>query len=126
MNPFVESPDWGWWIILYFFLGGLAAGGYFLATLIELFGHEEDRPLARIGYRVAFPLVLVCGVFLIVDLEKQAVSTADGSLVMHFEIDPFRKYCLVNGLDEIGLTLRHADRIREFETRRKTQYPWYF
>jgi len=45
---------------------------------------------------------------------------------MRFEIDPFRKYCLVNGLDEIGLTLRHTDKIREFETRRKTQYPWYF
>ena len=62
MNLFVADPDWGWWIILYFFLGGLAAGCYFLATLIELFGHEEDRPLARIGYRVAFPLVLVCAV----------------------------------------------------------------
>src|SRR5439155_7667288 len=70
MYPFAESPVWGWWIILYFFLGGLAAGCYFLATLIELFGREEDRPLARIGYRVAFPLVLVCAVFLIVDLER--------------------------------------------------------
>jgi formate-dependent nitrite reductase membrane component NrfD len=70
MNPFVADPEWGWWIILYFFLGGLAAGCYFLATLIELFGHEEDRPLARIGYRVAFPLVVLCGIFLIVDLER--------------------------------------------------------
>lgn len=70
MNPFVADPAWGWWIIFYFFLGGLAAGCYFLATLIELFGHEEDRPLARIGYRLAFPLILVCGVLLIVDLEK--------------------------------------------------------
>jgi formate-dependent nitrite reductase membrane component NrfD len=69
MNPFVADPEWGWWIILYFFFGGLAAGCYFLATLIELFGHEEDHPLARIGYRVAFPLILVCAVFLIVDLE---------------------------------------------------------
>jgi protein NrfD len=70
MNLFVADPDWGWWIILYFFLGGLAAGCYFVATLIELFGHEEDRPLARAGYRVAFPLVIVCGLLLIVDLER--------------------------------------------------------
>jgi protein NrfD len=70
MNPFVHDPGWGWWIIGYFYLGGLAAGCYFLATLIELFGHDEDRPLARIGYRVAFPLVCVCAVLLIVDLER--------------------------------------------------------
>ena len=46
MNSFVADPAWGLWIILYFFLGGLAAGCYFVATLIELFGREEDRPLA--------------------------------------------------------------------------------
>jgi 3-isopropylmalate/(R)-2-methylmalate dehydratase small subunit len=61
-----------------------------------------------------------------IDLENQTVSTADGSQVMSFEIDPFRKYCLVNGLDEIGLTLRHAEKIKAFEARRKTQFPWYF
>jgi 3-isopropylmalate/(R)-2-methylmalate dehydratase small subunit len=69
----------------------------------------------------AFP-----GFRLAIDLEHQTVASSDGALVMRFEIDPFRKYCLVNGLDEIGLTLRHADKIREFEGRRKTQYPWYF
>jgi 3-isopropylmalate/(R)-2-methylmalate dehydratase small subunit len=69
----------------------------------------------------AFP-----GFRLIVDLERQSVATADQSLVMRFEIDPFRKYCLVNGLDEIGLTLRHADKIRAFEAQRKAQHPWYF
>jgi 3-isopropylmalate/(R)-2-methylmalate dehydratase small subunit len=63
---------------------------------------------------------------LIVDLERQTVSTADGSKVMRFEVDAFRKYCLVNGLDEIGLSLRHAEEIRAFEARRKTQFPWYF
>jgi 3-isopropylmalate/(R)-2-methylmalate dehydratase small subunit len=61
-----------------------------------------------------------------IDLEEQTVSTADGSRVMRFDIDAFRKHCLVNGLDEIGLTLRHADKIRAFEARRKTQFPWYF
>ena len=69
----------------------------------------------------AFP-----GFKLTIDLEQQSVSTAGGSKVMRFEIDPFRKYCLLNGLDEIGLTLRHADKIRAFEAQRKAQYPWYF
>ena len=69
----------------------------------------------------AFP-----GFKLRIDLEKQAVSTVDGAQVMHFDIDPFRKYCLLNGLDEIGLTLRHADKIRAFEAQRRAQYPWYF
>ena len=70
MNPFVADPDWGWWIVFYFFLGGLAAGCYFVATLVELLGKEEDRPLARLGYRLAFPLLLVCGVLLILDLNR--------------------------------------------------------
>ena len=69
----------------------------------------------------AFP-----GFRLVVDLDKQTVAPADGSFAMRFEIDPFRKYCLLNGLDEIGLTLRHADKIRVFETQRKAQHPWYF
>jgi 3-isopropylmalate/(R)-2-methylmalate dehydratase small subunit len=69
----------------------------------------------------AFP-----GFRLVIDLERQSVASTDGALVMRFEIDPFRKYCLLNGLDEIGLTLRHADKIREFEARRKAQYPWYY
>ena len=69
----------------------------------------------------AFP-----GFRLVVDLDKQTVAPADGSFAMRFEIDPFRKYCLLNGLDEIGLTLRHADKIRAFEERRKAQHPWYF
>ena len=69
----------------------------------------------------AFP-----GFKLVVDLEKQAVATADGSKVHAFEVDPFRKYCLLNGLDDIGLSLRHADKIRAFEDRRRAQHPWLF
>ncbi|HEX6412407.1 MAG TPA: 3-isopropylmalate dehydratase small subunit [Burkholderiales bacterium] len=69
----------------------------------------------------AFP-----GFRVVVDLDKQTVAPTDGSFAMRFEIDPFRKYCLLNGLDEIGLTLRHADKIRAFETQRKAQHPWYF
>jgi len=66
------------------------------------------------------------GFRLVINLEHQTVETVDGSQSMRFDIDPFRKYCLLNGLDEIGLSLRHADKIRAFEDRRKTQYPWYF
>jgi 3-isopropylmalate/(R)-2-methylmalate dehydratase small subunit len=66
------------------------------------------------------------GFRLVVDLEQQTVSTIDSQKTMRFQIDPFRKHCLLNGLDEIGLTLRHADKIRAFESQRKAQYPWYF
>jgi formate-dependent nitrite reductase membrane component NrfD len=68
MNPFVVDPDWGWWIILYFFLGGIAAGAYFTATLIDLTRSDKDSELARMGYWIAFPLVSLCAIFLIVDL----------------------------------------------------------
>lgn len=63
-----NSPHWGWYAILYFFLGGLAAGLYFIATLLQLVGDPRDRPAIRLGYILAFPLVLICGVLLIIDL----------------------------------------------------------
>jgi 3-isopropylmalate/(R)-2-methylmalate dehydratase small subunit len=69
----------------------------------------------------AFP-----GFRLVVDLGQQTVSGADGGQAMRFDVDPFRKYCLLNGLDEIGLTLRHADKIRAYEDRRRAQQPWLF
>jgi 3-isopropylmalate/(R)-2-methylmalate dehydratase small subunit len=67
----------------------------------------------------AFP-----GFKLVIDLEKQLVSTPDGSLAYSFEVEPYRKHRLLNGLDDIGLTLQHADAIREFETKRLTEQPW--
>ena len=67
----------------------------------------------------AFP-----GFKLTIDLERQIVSTVDGSLVFAFDVEPFRKHCLLNGLDDIGLTLQHADAIRAFETKRLTEQPW--
>jgi formate-dependent nitrite reductase membrane component NrfD len=70
MDLFVADPQWGLWIILYFYLGGIAAGAYFTATLIDLLGSEEDHELARLGYMVAFPLVCLCGLFLTIDLER--------------------------------------------------------
>jgi 3-isopropylmalate/(R)-2-methylmalate dehydratase small subunit len=63
---------------------------------------------------------------LVVDLEQQTVASTDGSLVMRFDIDAFRKYCLVNGFDEIALTLRHAEKISTFEAARKARFPWYY
>jgi formate-dependent nitrite reductase membrane component NrfD len=70
MNPFVADPEWGWWIIAYFFLGGIAAGAYFTATLIDLFGGDDNRELARGGYWIAFPLVMICGALLTIDLNQ--------------------------------------------------------
>jgi protein NrfD len=67
---FTYAPHWRWLIVLYFFFGGLAAGSYFLAALIDVFGRQEDRPLARLGYYIAFPLVSLCGVLLILDLSR--------------------------------------------------------
>jgi len=64
------------------------------------------------------------GFRLVVDLENQVLRTADGRLGFEFPIDDFRKYCLLNGLDDIGLTLRHADEIRAFEERHLARQPW--
>jgi 3-isopropylmalate/(R)-2-methylmalate dehydratase small subunit len=64
------------------------------------------------------------GYTLTVDLERQQVQNADGSLAFPFEIDPFRKRCLLNGWDEIGLTLQHADEISTFEARHLREQPW--
>ncbi|MFZ1851368.1 MAG: 3-isopropylmalate dehydratase small subunit [Nitrosomonas sp.] len=65
------------------------------------------------------------GYQLTVDLQNQSVRTPDHKL-FEFEIDIFRKHCLLNGLDEIGLTLQHADKIKAFEDKRREQQPWLF
>ena len=79
-----------------------------------------EAEVDRLFYECAsFP-----GFRLTVNLERQTVSTADGAQVMRFEVDAFRKYCLLNGLDDIGLTLRHADKIRVFEAKRLAEFPW--
>jgi formate-dependent nitrite reductase membrane component NrfD len=70
MNFNVADPHWGWEIVAYFFLGGIAAGSYFLAALIEWFGSDEDRELTRIAYLIAFPLIMVCTVLLVIDLNR--------------------------------------------------------
>ncbi|MFM9921727.1 3-isopropylmalate dehydratase small subunit [Variovorax sp. H27-G14] len=67
---------------------------------------------------LAFP-----GYTLTVDLERQVVVKPDGG-ELAFDVQAFRKYCLVNGLDDIGLTLRHKDKIKAFEAERLAQKPW--
>ena len=63
------------------------------------------------------------GYTLTVDLPAQRIVKPDGT-VLPFDIQPFRKYCLVNGFDDIGLTLRHADKIKAFEAERLARMPW--
>jgi 3-isopropylmalate/(R)-2-methylmalate dehydratase small subunit len=77
---------------------------------------EVDRLFHEVA---AFP-----GFELVVDLPAQTVSSTDGALAYRFEVDAFRKHCLVNGLDEIGLTLQKADLIRAYEARRIAEQPW--
>jgi 3-isopropylmalate/(R)-2-methylmalate dehydratase small subunit len=70
-----------------------------------------DEVHAHVGYRLT------------IDLPRQVVVKPDGT-ELAFDVQPFRKYCLVNGFDDIGLTLRHADKIRAFEAERLARQPW--
>jgi 3-isopropylmalate/(R)-2-methylmalate dehydratase small subunit len=70
-----------------------------------------DEVAAFVGYRLT------------VDLPRQVVVKPDGS-ELPFDVQPFRKYCLVNGFDDIALTLRHADKIRTYEAERLAKMPW--
>ena len=65
------------------------------------------------------------GYELTVDLEQQKIVTPLGEEIA-FEVDPFRKHCLLNGLDDIGLTLQDADAIKDYEAKRKETAPWLF
>ena len=60
-----------------------------------------------------------------VNLEKQVITTTDGTAI-DFEVDAFRKHCLINGLDDIGLTLEHVKDIKAYEARRSAEAPWLF
>ena len=68
-------------------------------------------------------VVAVEGYSLKIDLPRQVVIKPDGS-ELSFDVQPFRKYCLLNGFDDIGLTLRHADKIKAFEADRLAGQPW--
>ena len=65
------------------------------------------------------------GAVLTVDLERQEITRPDGD-ALRFDIDPFRKHCLVNGLDEIALTLQKSDKVDAFEARQRARQPWLF
>ncbi|HOX68117.1 MAG TPA: 3-isopropylmalate dehydratase small subunit [Burkholderiaceae bacterium] len=70
-----------------------------------------DEVAAFVGYQLT------------VDLERQVIVKADGT-ELPFEVQAFRKYCLLNGFDDIGLTLRHADKIKAYEAERLLKKPW--
>ena len=80
------------------------------ALAVDQLFHEVE---ATEGYRLA------------VDLQDQSVTTPGGER-FQFDIDAFRKYILLNGLDEIGLTLKHSDKIRAFEEKHQFAQPWLF
>ena len=81
-----------------------------------------ESQLDRLFHDVAaFP-----GFRLVIDLGAQTVAYADGSQVFAFEVDSLRKHCLLNGLDDIGLTLQHVDEIKAFEAKRRIEQPWLF
>ena len=82
---------------------------------IVLSEHEVGRLFDEV---LAFP-----GYSLKIDLQRQVVVKPDGS-ELAFEVQAFRKQCLLNGWDDIGLTLRHADKIRAFEAERLARMPW--
>ena len=65
------------------------------------------------------------GYQLTVDLTQQQITKPDGSTI-GFDVDAFRKHCLINGLDDIGLTLQHVDDIKAYEKKRQQQAPWLF
>lgn len=78
-----------------------------------------ESQVARLFNEVAaFP-----GYQLTIDLERQRIVKPDGE-ELPFEVQAFRKYCLLNGFDDIGLTLRHADKIKAYEAERLAQKPW--
>jgi protein NrfD len=67
---FTASPHWGWWIILYFFIGGIAGTAFLLSSLLHLFGTPADRPLVRLGHYVAFVGAVISGMILSLDLTR--------------------------------------------------------
>src|SRR3989440_10720581 len=88
---FVRAPNWTWYILFYFFLAGLSGGSYVLATLLRLRGDSAQEAVARLGYYVAFPTMLVCPILLTLDLGEplrfwhMLVNTTPGQLAPIFK-----------------------------------------
>ncbi len=71
MSLETQAPEWGWYFIaMYFFVGGVSAGAYFIGSLVELFGGEKHHEVNRTAFYIAFPLVLITPILLIADLGK--------------------------------------------------------
>ena len=77
----------------------------------DVVGRLFDEVAGFVGYQLT------------IDLPRQVVVKPDGSEIP-FDVQAFRKYCLVNGFDDIGLTLRHAEKIKSFEAERLAKMPW--
>lgn len=84
---------------------------------IVLSGEKIDRLFQQVQDTPGYQLE--------VDLIAQNVTTPQGE-VMSFDVDPFRKHCLLQGLDDIGLSLQHVDEIKAYEARRRQEAPWLF
>ncbi len=88
---FAAPPEWTWFIALYFFLAGLAGGSYVLATIMRLRGSSQDEPVVRIGFLVPLPLVVICALFLTIDLGTplrfwhMLVNTTPGDVGLNFK-----------------------------------------
>jgi formate-dependent nitrite reductase membrane component NrfD len=67
---FVAPPQWEWYIVWYFYLGGLAGGAYLLGTLLRLLGDERDGTIARVAFLIAFPALAICPILLTLDLGR--------------------------------------------------------
>ncbi len=88
---FVQPPQWEWYILAYFFLAGLAGGSYALGTLLRFSGNPDDETVARVAFRISFPLLILCPILLTIDLGRPArfwhmlVNTTPGEtgLIFH-------------------------------------------
>ena len=110
----------------HFFTVGLAAQfvGFFILTALTHPGSPLRLPAETVD-RLFTTVEATPGYRLAVDLPAQTVTTPDGTR-FGFEVDSFRKECLLNGWDDIGLTLRYADAIRSYEIQRRQEAPWLF
>jgi 3-isopropylmalate/(R)-2-methylmalate dehydratase small subunit len=95
------------------FFNNSAKNGKLLITL----PHEQVEMLMREAHDAEDPTFTI-------DLEAQEILRPRGNEVLTFEIDPFRKHCLLNGLDDIGLTLEKGHHIDRFEAERRQRHPW--
>jgi polysulfide reductase chain C len=88
---FVQPPHWEWYIVGYFFCAGLAGGVYTIGTMLRLWGSPRDEGVARLGFLIAFPLVIVCGILLTIDLGQplrfwhMMVNTTPGEAGLNFK-----------------------------------------